>query len=185
MYLAFLSYFLDHVSWVQRKVQFSALSVFLLMNAFYFTNIIPPIPLAIRDAGVYHSVQRSGSGYVVADEKESIWQKIIPGNTVHIVPGQPVYVFTSIFAPTELSASIVHHWQYYDTNQNSWVTSGRLSYRLAGGRQEGYRGYSQKSSLRPGGWRVDVETERGQILGRITFDIKFQDEQPQLIELIK
>lgn len=156
------------------------LIIFAAMNALYFFNVIPPIPLSVREAGVYHDVRRSGADYVVQAEKETALQRFWPGQTVHIAPGERVYVFASIFAPAELNTTIVHHWQYYDAAAGEWVSKDRLSYPISGGRAQGYRGYTLKTSVPSGKWRVDVETMRGQVLGRVHFMVQQAEQKPEL-----
>lgn len=149
----------------------SSATVFIVMVTLYFLNVIPPIPLSLRDAGVYHNVELVNGQYILTDETETWWQKLLPGKTVHISGGERVYVFTSIFAPTDLSTTIYHRWQYFDETEGSWVNKDRLSFRISGGRDDGFRGYSYKTNLQSGKWRVSVETARGQVLGRIPFTI--------------
>lgn len=180
LFVAWLSRSLQHISWERGRIATGVISVFLTMNALYFLNIIPPIPLSIREAGVFHNVERSGATYVLTTEEESLLEKLLPGQTIHIRPGDPVYVFTSIFAPAELDATIVHHWQVYDEEMKAWLTSSRLSFSISGGRESGYRGYSFKTQTQPGLWRVNVETERGQVLGQVRFFIEYVDELPAL-----
>src|SRR3989344_472968 len=48
----------------RRGIVISIACIFLGMNMLYFTNIIPPIPLSLKDSGVYHSIQKSGNDYV-------------------------------------------------------------------------------------------------------------------------
>ena len=57
-----------------------------------------------------------------------------------------------------------------------------MSFTLSGGRDEGYRGYSLTSNLAPGKWRVRMETERGQVMGRIGFTVEVVDDVPELNE---
>jgi len=148
---------------------------YIIMNVLYFTNVIPPVPLTVRDAGIHHEVSRSGPKYRIVAEHESFFRKLVPTITMHIKPGEPVYAYTAIFAPSELDTDIVHHWQYYDEKRHEWVTAGRARYPLIGGREDGYRGYSFWRNLREGTWRVYVETERGQIMGKIRFRVTYAD----------
>lgn len=185
LYVLLLSKSLDHIHWQKSQFRNYVLGIFLVMNALYFLNIIPPIPLAIREAGVYHSVVRVGTDYIVQAEESSFFDRLWPGETSHRQVGERVYVFTSIFAPAQLNTRIFHHWQYFDEDKRSWVSRDRLSFSISGGRQDGYRGYSLKSAVEPGKWRVDVETARGQVLGRVHFTIENVDEKPNLVEIIK
>lgn len=177
---------------VAGYIKFKSLQIFLLalfitliMNIFYFTNIIPPVPLAVREAGVYHSVLRSGNNYILKIEKETFWQKVLPGNTIHLKQGERAYIFTAIFAPKQLNTTIFHHWQYYDEVKGGWMQKDSLSFNLTGGRKEGFRGYSYKSVLAVGKWRVYVKTSRGQTLGLVKFNVQNTQMPAEIIELVK
>lgn len=147
----------------------SIATVFVAMLGAYFLNVIPPIPLAIRDAGIYHDVTRLGGDYVLAGEDESWLASLLPGQTVHVSGDEALFAYTAVFAPADLSATIVHKWQRYDAPSRSWITESAPSYAITGGREDGYRGYSRKSHLAAGTWRVSVQTARGQTLGLIPF----------------
>ncbi|MCF1193471.1 DUF2914 domain-containing protein, partial [Mangrovimonas sp. AS39] len=56
-----------------------------------------------------------------------------------------------------------------------WVSGSKISFPIKGGRNEGYRGFSKKENVFSGKWRVDIETERGQVVGRVRFDIFIVD----------
>jgi len=151
----------------------SIVGLFVLINILYFTNIIPPIPLALKTGGVYHSVVRNSDGtYSVTGEKENRWYRRIIREIVHIKTGEPLYIFSSVFAPTDLNTTIFHNWQYYDEKENKWKSASKIPFKILGGRGNGYRVFSKKENIFVGEWRVDVESERGQVIGRIRFDIK-------------
>ena len=161
------------------------LGIYLFMNGLYFLNLIPPIPLSLRDAHVYHFVSRSGSDYHVLDEQESWLDQLLPGETIHVGPDESVYVFTSIFAPANLQTQIFHQWQFFDPAQKKWVNESHLPFPIIGGRSGGYRGYSFRSNVQSGKWRVSVETSRGQVLGRVGFTVVLVDKMPVLIDVKK
>lgn len=154
--------------------------IFVIINMLYFTNIIPPIPLALKEAGVYHHVQRTASGYTLTGQVYPWYSALERYPTVYITPGQPLYVFSSVFAPTKLSTQIFHEWQRYDENARSWVRVSRASFPIVGGRDGGYRGYSLSTRLSPGRWRVDIETSRGQLIGRVRFTVSLGEKSPPL-----
>ncbi len=163
----------------------AAFGIFVVMNALYFSNIIPPIPLSLREAGAYHEVRRSNGGYILRGEHETIRDRLVPGQATHLGPRERLYVYTAIFAPADLRTSIYHQWYYYNESTGVWEKRDRLSFAITGGRREGYRGYSVKSNVAPGKWRVSVETDRGQVLGRTTFRVGRIDEPPALEETIR
>jgi len=160
-------------------------AILLMMNVLYFTDIIPPIPLALREAGLYHNIQVSNGKYNMQGEAENFWQAIIPGQILHVVPGQKVYFYTAIFAPVALQTDIVHHWQRYDETKKEWLDAGKLSFKIIGGRKEGYKGYSYQSDLVLGQWRIFVKNQRGQVLGRIRFSVEGVEIPVELREVIR
>ncbi|MFH1142190.1 MAG: DUF2914 domain-containing protein [Candidatus Uhrbacteria bacterium] len=172
VYVRSLSHWLNHIAQIKKQLRSSILIIFLIINSLYFLNIIPPIPLSLREAEVAHSLSRSNNTYVLDVEEENWFEQLIPGQTIHLQSGHSLYVFSSIFAPADLDTTIVHNWQYYDPDTWQWIDSSRLSFSISGGSDQGYRGYSVTSKLHQGKWRISVETERGQVLGRINFKIE-------------
>ncbi len=176
-FMSGLGKFLPHVKAMQRRVMKFAGGIAAAVLVLYMFNLIPPVPMSLREAGLYHQVIRAGNQYHVVKEDQSIFRALIPGQTVHVGPGQRVYVFSAIFAPSGLSTSIVHHWQWKNPETGDWQSMGRPSYPLSGGRKDGFRGYSFRSSNIPAGkWRVDLETPRGQVMGRTSFRVKSVEE---------
>lgn len=175
LFVLFLSRLFDQIRPLRFRTAAIVLSIFFLMNGFYFFNIIPPIPLSLRDASLAHSIIRSSSGYTLNVEKETWMDAILPGQTIHLRPGRPLFLYTAVFAPATLQTVLFHRWQVFDQSKHKWVDADRLSYQMRGGRDEGYRGYSMKTALRPGKWRVRVETPRGQAIGVVRFDVEEGD----------
>lgn len=150
------------------------------ITTMYFTNLIPPLPLSLEEAGVYHNVQRTAAGYSGASESRPWYLFYQQYPAIHIVSGDAVYVFASIFAPTDITTTVVHEWQYYDTQKSEWITASKIPYNIVGGKDGGYRGYTYKLRTQPGRWRVNIETERGQIIGRAKFMIINTGTEPPL-----
>ncbi len=169
----------------KKQITQAVLGIFLFMNFLYFANIIPPIPLSLYEAGIYHNVERSNGIYTLTAEKESFFEKLIPGKTLHIQENNKLYIFTSVFAPSDLDVSVVHNWQYFDPTKRKWVSKNKYTYKMSGGREGGYRGFSLKSKLEPGKWRVSVETKRGQVLGRVKFKVEYSSSRPELKTIIR
>ncbi|MBU1519703.1 DUF2914 domain-containing protein [Patescibacteria group bacterium] len=171
-FLVLLSFFLPVLVRENKTIlMWSIGSIYLALNIFYFTNIIPPIPLSLKDAGVYHFVERTDNGDYLARYEKKGWYELIKKykNEITHIEGAPIYFYSAVFSPTNLNTKIIHSWQYFDTNKKNWVEMFRLRYNIVGGRDGGYRGYSFKESITTGRWRVDVTTERNQLLGRYNF----------------
>lgn len=154
------------------KVLLALAGVFAMFNVLYFTNIIPPIPLSLKDVGIYHSVTRKDSGVYELTYEGGAWWQIFKNSDSVFHPNGDMHVvcFASVFAPTTLRAEVYHVWEYRDVD-GRWAEHSRLSYPIVGGRDGGYRGYTQIQNFHDGTWRCSVETERGQVLGREVFTI--------------
>lgn len=159
--------------------------IFLTLNILYFTNLIPPIPLSLKDAGIYHAISRDAEGnYLVTEEKKGWGRFFTLGENIHWVPGTPLYAYTAVFSPGSLNTQVVHEWQYKD-EAGKWVTATRIPLYLSGGRSDGFRIFSVKYNLTPGEWRINVATPRGQVLGRINFEIVSVTSTPALNTSVK
>lgn len=160
----------------------SIAGIFVFLNGAYFLNLLPPLPLSLKSAGVYHRIVRQDDGaYLLSGEPRAWYQAYLRYNTIyHKVEGEPIYVFTSVFAPTDLSVGIIHEWQRYDVTLGEWSTFNTVAFQIAGGREGGYRGYSVAYAPVDGDWRVNVRTNYGQLIGRVNFTIISASSTPPL-----
>jgi hypothetical protein len=90
---------------------------------------------------------------------------------MHVKPGEPLYVYSAVFAPVKLNTQVQHRWQRYDAAHHRWRTVSTVTYAINGGRDGGYRGYTLSHKITPGEWRVDVDLPNGHIIGRIRFNV--------------
>ena len=157
----------------KRNVVFIIGLIYLTFNVLYFTNLIPPIPLSLKEVGIYHSVVKYEDGsYELTYENPKWWEWYRTSDSVfHYSKGESIFCFASVFAPSRLITEVYHRWEYYDEKEGEWKEHGRYSYAISGGRDDGYRGYTQISGYREGEWRCTVETERGQVIGREQFTV--------------
>ncbi len=157
----------------------ASLAIVIVMSVSYFSGLLPPIPLALKDGGIYHAVSSANGTYTLLSEPNQPWYDPRP-QTLHTAPGEPLYAFAAVFAPIRFGTMVVHRWQRYDADKGAWVTQSRIAFPISGGRAEGYRGYSEVSSPLPGEWRVRVETEGGQVIGQIRFTVEHAKVPPVL-----
>ncbi len=157
----------------QRSLIFIVGLIFAGFNFLYFANLIPPIPLSLKDMGIFHSVVRFEDGtYQLTYEKGEWWQFYKKSDTVfHPAPDGALFCFAKVFAPTKINTNVYHRWEYYNETDKAWIEHARLSYPITGGGDGGYRGYSLIQNYREGKWRCTVETGRGQVLGREVFTV--------------
>ncbi|MGH6869964.1 MAG: DUF2914 domain-containing protein [Rhizomicrobium sp.] len=146
-------------------------AVYLALNAFYFFDVLPPLPLALADGGVYRFVVKQGDAYHAVEEPQT-WLTVFGASPVmHVEPGASLYVYSAVFAPIRMSTNIMHRWEHYDAARHKWRTVSRVIFAINGGRDGGYRAYSLSRHVEPGGWRVDVDTADGRIIGRVRFSV--------------
>lgn len=118
---------------------------------------IPPAPLSLARALITRSVNGPEPG-------ESIGRTIASADL-----GGGLYAYTAVYAPAGLTQPIVHVWRH----DGLAVDTVSLS-PVRGGRREGFRTYSHKSTFPPdpsGRWSVDVRTSSGQLIGRLRFRV--------------
>jgi len=195
MSLVIIAMFLAVVYWLVLRgrerahqlyeVSFLVGCVFLLFTALYFLRIIPPVPLSLKDIGVYHSLTRlptpvDGNIYKGVYEEPSwfvFWRDT--SSTYTVASPSPATCYSSVFAPTGLNAPIFHRWEKYDEVDKKWKQVFRTSFAISGGREGGYRGFTN-SVVGAGKWRCNVETSNGALIGRVTFTVKESQTPPQV-----
>jgi len=186
-FIHFLYLFLPKEARGNRKTLIASIGgIFLSVNFFYFTNLIPPVPLSLKDAGVYHYMERTESGRYFFQGEIKNWYDIFDFyENIHVKSGEALYFYSAVFAPTRLNTNIIHSWQYYNEVTKKWVVSANIRFPIYGGADGGYRGYSEKTNIFPGKWRVDVTDERGRVLGRTRFEIIAVDQEVALESVVK
>lgn len=142
----------------------------------YAIDMIPPVPLVKREVAIAYDVKKAGNDYFVTQHHAEwwvIWSKTSQHMTIS--PGQRLYCFSSVFAPSGLETRLYHHWEKQSDN-NGWQTQSRVGFDVSGGRQDGYRGYTYKTNLSPGKWRVSVETENRKTIAIQPFIVRTESE---------
>ncbi len=158
------------------RIRLGAFGVLALMNLFYFTSVLPPLPLAAPAAGIYHDVSRVAGTYQAVSEEESWRVRFLNfPRTLHVAPGEPLAAYSAVFAPTALTTAITHRWEWYDPRTKTWVLKAAITYPIAGGRDDGYRGYSTVTVDKEGQWRVSVITSDGLRIRRLPFTVAWTD----------
>ena len=156
------------------RIRAWAFLILVLVNVSYFTNILPPLPLSAENSGIYHFVWRVPGAYLAKNETSQPWHVRYLGfaPTLHVVSKESIYAYGSVFAPTSLATTVVHRWQWYDPTKKEWIEKSSTSYRIIGGRDGGYRGYSALPISDAGKWRVDIQTADGRLIARLPFVVE-------------
>lgn len=145
------------------------LIIYASINVFYFFNLIPPVPLALEEGIVAHNIDKQNGSYMVTYQAGGLLTKF--DSETYYKQGDSLFIFTSIFAPADLKKKINHHWQWKNPKSEKWETSDKIEFEITGGRDGGYRGYTYKTNMLEGKWKVDVITNNDLILGRINFTV--------------
>ncbi len=178
LFTSLLTHFTITVREKKKKILASITAIFIAMNLFYFLNLIPPIPLSITEIGVHHYIEREGDGYrAITEDCGSFFSCLFLRERRHIsTDRQAIYVYSAIYAPSEMTIKAEHQWQKYDHDKRRWETRLELPFEVIGGRETGFRWYTY-NTIEPGYWRVNVKTARGQTIGRINFYLRQGQEE--------
>ncbi len=150
--------------------------IFVFMNILYFTNLIPPIPLSIKEIGVYHNIERVNAGYRIETEQcRRLDRCLFTYEQRHIHSDrQIIYLYSAVYAPEGMEITVVNEWQKYNDDKKRWETMAEIPFNIYGGRDIGFRWYSFYN-VTSGKWRVNIKTERGQTIGRKFFYVIVRD----------
>jgi hypothetical protein len=161
----------------RRQVSLAKLSgliicLYLGINTCYYFNFIPPVPLALKSGLIAYNVQKTDGAYLVMydpDKAYKFWRNY--NYEVTYSPGDTIFAYTSIFSPTDLNIDVADRWMWYDPKSEKWKTSDIIGYNVTGGRGGGYRGFTYKTNLHPGRWKIEVVTKNGRIIGTMGFNL--------------
>ncbi|MGH7348227.1 MAG: DUF5924 family protein, partial [Candidatus Rokuibacteriota bacterium] len=145
-------------TWVAALRVTVAVGVVAMALAAVGRTWIPPAPLFMARSAILWDV-------LDLDNVEALPTTI----SAEEVKARGLVAYTAIYAPAGLRQSVGHVWRH----------RGHVIERVAlapvlGGRREGYRTYSRKTSFPEdpeGRWSVDVVTASGQLIGRVRFRI--------------
>ena len=154
----------------ERVTIIPAMIAVIVLVALRLLDLVPPVPLVQKKMLIAHNVKHGAGGFAVTVERQGM-RRLNPfaEQLYHAAPGDRVYCFTSVFIPRGIESTLRHRWMYRQNGE--WKTSDVISFKIRGGRNEGYRAYTFKRSLHPGLWRVVTETEYGARLGITDFHI--------------
>jgi hypothetical protein len=153
-----------------------------LILVLYMARLIPPVPLSVEFMGVYHEVKKEKGQYLLGFDPrgKSIFQN---GEKVfYLRAGDRPYGFARVFSPSRFSDRVQMRWMYKDPRKG-WTTTDVIPMAIAGGRVEGFRGFSFKSHVEPGEWQIRVETTDSREMGRLSFSIENDpNQEPRQLE---
>ena len=153
-----------------KKIMFpggGVVGAFLLL---YLFALVPPVPLSIQFAGIYHRIERVGDKYRLSHERPwwKFWQT--GDETFLYRPGDKLHAFARIFSPARFEGKVFVRWSL-KRERRGWETWDAIPIKIVGGRDEGFRGVAIKENFTVGEWRLQFETEDEREIGRIHFKV--------------
>ena len=149
-----------------------SLGVQAVLVLLFLWHLVPPVPLSLRDIGIYHGVSRNptGASYTLTHHPVPWWRFWAKDEQDFLArPGDRIYCFIHVFAPRNFHDEVRLRWAHHDAT--NWTSSDAVRVPISGGRDQGYAGYSYKQNWRLGEWRVTVETSDGREIGRRFFNV--------------
>ncbi len=152
-----------------------AVGIPMFVAMFYFLNLIPAVPISLKDVGVYHYIEKTDSGdFTLKGYNDKSPLSFLKVEKYQVLPEDTgVYFYSAIDAPADIKAPISHTWEFYDTYAKKWISNTRIDFGIIGGRDEGYRAYSKKENIMPGLWRVVIKVGNNRIIGIKKFEVSF------------
>jgi len=157
---------------LRKALLLPSTAILLVFLGFYYLGWIPPVPLSVKEIGIYHHIEKTKKNEYKLFYERPEWKFWLSGDqNFKAYSGDKAYIFTRVFSPARFDDTLYLNWQLY-SKRYGWTSTDKISMRVYGGRKSGYRGYSFKENLKDGDWRVLVETSDGREVGRLNFNIK-------------
>lgn len=175
--IGFLRFTIKDFRVLFHAIMTPVISVVLIFSLFYFLGLIPPLPLSVKEQGVYHALEKRDSHYYLsADIKEKdFWS--FGKMTFRAEPGDQIYFYSQVYSPARISDEMIVHW-FKEDNLGNWVSLDKVPVTIKGGREEGYRIFTFKSNYDAGEWKIVVETSTGVEISRLYFKVINVDVDP-------
>jgi Protein of unknown function (DUF2914) len=157
---------------VFREALLPSVGVQTLLVLLFLGHLVPPVPLSLRDIGIYHNVVRNPSQatYTLSQHRHAWWRFWSKDEQEFLArPGDRIFCFVHIFAPRNFHDEVRMRWAHRESG--GWVSSDAVPLQVSGGKDEGYAGYAYKQNWRPGDWEVTVETRDGREIGQRRFTV--------------
>ena len=164
-----------------RTLRHAAAPAFGVQVAFvlvYALRLAPPVPLAVKQMGIYHRVERAPDGWHLFHEDPGwkFWQQ--GDQDFKERAGDRVYCFARVFAPAHFRDRIDLVW-YRDDERKGWVQYHRLPLSVSASGARGFATDGYLTEPPPGKWRVEVQSGDGRTIGLLHFAVTRDPETGQ------
>ncbi len=147
-------------------------SVLVVLTILYFAELIPPVPLVLKDQVICREHSLKGGEYSCMVQEPTLFERLGLSSPKIVLPqGEKVWCLSSVFAPQSVKTTLEHRWYRFDEKNDEWIQVDGISFPMKGGRKSGWRFYSGKSHWTPGWWKVAVAVKGGAVVGYTKFHI--------------
>ena len=154
-----------------RHAAIPAFGVQALFILLYSLRVAPPVPLAIKQIGIYHDVRRVPGGWELSQQQDrwQFWQHTDENFLER--PGDKLYCFARIFAPRHFKDAINIVWFHYD-EEKGWLLAHRLPLTVSASSNVGFATDAYLTEPMKGRWRVEIESQDGRTIGQLHFQVR-------------
>jgi hypothetical protein len=155
-----------------------SLGVVILLVILYQLQIIPPVPLVLRESHICKNFSKENGIYQGQAEQQTFLRTLGFGeDVIHFQEGEKIYSINAIFAPTNIAVDLEQRWWLDDEKRGSWISMGVIPLSMVGGRAKGWRTYSYiDHAVQRGNWKVETALKDGAALAVEYFTAKRQVE---------
>lgn len=140
----------------------------------YGFQVIPPVPLVLKQDIACKEFLKSGGEYGCKTEEQGLFANAgLAREKIHFSKGEKIYYLSSIFAPPKVKVDLEHRWWIWNKDEGEWALKFKLDLPMTGGREEGWRTYSYvENSAEKGLWKVETALKDGAVLGYRSFKLE-------------
>ncbi len=147
------------------------LLVAILLMIGYFGEIVPPVPLVVKQHMICTQFKKEHGEWLSVEEEQPLLVRMGIGYPqIHHAANERIYYLSSVFAPSHVEAELEHRW-FKRNAAGDWQPAEVVRFAMIGGRGEGWRLDSHKATLTPGLWRVETALRDGAVIGRTEFEV--------------
>lgn len=153
-----------------------ALGVVILLAVLYQLQLIPPVPLVLKESYICKNFSNEAGVYQCQVEKKPFWRILgLGADVVHFQEGEKIYNLCAVFAPTRVTVELEQRWWLRHEGSSNWMARGVVILPMVGGRNEGWRTYSFiHAAVQPGHWKVETALRGGAVLAVRYFTVRNQ-----------
>ncbi len=169
---------------LNQAVFFPGVSVVLVFSLFYVLGWIPPVPISAKEQGIYHLIEKQNGQFLLSTQNS--WLTFWRSGDQHFKarPGDKIYYYAQIYSPARFSDQVFVRWLFKDPKMG-WQKTDRIALQISGGREAGFRAFTNKSNYQPGEWQIQLETEIGHEITRLSFEVELDPStEPRAFELL-